>query len=96
MFVFLAILTQDMLVIREIDRKSTIGYCTFVGGNLVTWRSEKQDISIPSAEAEYRAMAHTTCEMMWLKNLLLEFGFSHLGPMSIFCDNQFAIYIAQN
>ena len=25
-----------------IDRRSTSGYCTFVGGNLVTWRSKKQ------------------------------------------------------
>ena len=40
-------------------------------------------------------MTHTTCEMIWLKNLL-EFGFRHLGPMPIFCDNQSAIYIAQN
>ena len=40
--------------------------------------------------------AHTTCAMMWLKNLLLEFDFSHLGPMLMFCDNQSAIYIAQN
>lgn len=23
------------------DRKSTFGYCTFMGGNLVTWRSKK-------------------------------------------------------
>ena len=23
------------------DRRSTSGYCTFVGGNLVTWRSKK-------------------------------------------------------
>jgi len=42
------------------DRKSTTGYCTFVGGNLVTW-SKKQDVSKFSAEAEYRTMAHTTC-----------------------------------
>jgi len=33
---------------------------------------------------------------MWLKNLLLEFDFHHLGPMPMFCDNQSAIYIAQN
>ncbi|XP_038904363.1 secreted RxLR effector protein 161-like [Benincasa hispida] len=25
-----------------VDRKSTSGYCTFVWGNLVTWRSKKQ------------------------------------------------------
>lgn len=23
-----------------VDRRSTLGYCTFLGGNLVTWRSE--------------------------------------------------------
>ena len=41
-------------------------------------------------------MEHTTCEMMWLKNLLLEFDFRHLGPMPMLCNNQYAIYIAQN
>jgi len=47
------------------DRKSTTGYCTFVRGNLMTWRSKKQDV-MPclSTEAEYRAMAHTACEMV--------------------------------
>jgi len=53
------------------DRKSTTRYCTFIGGYLVTWRSKKQDISRSSVEAEYRAMAHTACEMIWLKNLLI-------------------------
>jgi len=41
-------------------------------------------------------MAYATSEMMWLKNLLLEFGFRHFEPMPMFCDNRFAIYIAQN
>ena len=26
------------------DRRSTSGYFTFVGGNLVTWRSKKQNV----------------------------------------------------
>jgi len=34
------------------DRKSTTGYCTFVGGNLMTWRSKKKDVFRSSAEAE--------------------------------------------
>ncbi|EXC12992.1 hypothetical protein L484_016923 [Morus notabilis] len=41
------------------DRRSTSGYCTYVWGNLVTWRSKKQSVvARSSAEAEYRAMAH--------------------------------------
>jgi len=40
------------------DRRSTSGYFTFVGGNLVTWRSKKQSVvARSSAEAEFRGMA---------------------------------------
>ena len=28
------------------DRKSTSGYCTYIGGNLVTWRSKKADCCV--------------------------------------------------
>jgi hypothetical protein len=52
-------------------RRSTIGYCVHVGGNLVAWRSKKQDVvARSSVEAEYRAMALSLCEMMWVKSLL--------------------------
>jgi hypothetical protein len=41
-----------------VDRRLTFGYCTFVGGNLVTWRSKKQNVvARSSSEAEFRAMA---------------------------------------
>ncbi|XP_047320691.1 uncharacterized mitochondrial protein AtMg00810-like [Impatiens glandulifera] len=47
------------------DRKFTTGFCTFVRGNLVTWRSKKQNtVSRSSAEAEYRAMAATIEELI--------------------------------
>ena len=58
------------------DRKSTSGFCTFVGGNLVTWRSQKQRVvSLSSAEAEYRAMTQASSEMLWIRSLLHELGF---------------------
>uniref|UniRef100_A0A2N9HL42 Integrase catalytic domain-containing protein n=1 Tax=Fagus sylvatica TaxID=28930 RepID=A0A2N9HL42_FAGSY len=79
------------------DRKSTTGYCTFIGGNLVTWRSKKQSVvARSSAEAEYRAMAHTTCELTWLRTVLQEFGLLIQGPTPLYCDNQAAIHIASN
>lgn len=49
------------------DRRSIIRYCTYLGGNLVTWRSEKKNVvARSSAEAEFQAMAQGICEL-WLK-----------------------------
>jgi hypothetical protein len=63
----------------------------------VTWRCKKQAVvARSSAEAEYRSMAHTACEMMWVKALLEEFGFTYSAPMDMYCDNQAAIFIASN
>ena len=40
------------------DNRSTTGYCSFVGGNLVTWRSKEQPVVARfNVEAEFRAMA---------------------------------------
>ncbi|RVX13422.1 Retrovirus-related Pol polyprotein from transposon TNT 1-94 [Vitis vinifera] len=51
------------------DRKSTSGYFTFVGGNLVTWRSKKQKVvALSSAEVEFHGMAKGLCELLWLKD----------------------------
>ncbi|XP_021815544.1 uncharacterized protein LOC110758063 [Prunus avium] len=53
------------------DRRSTSSYFTFVGGNLATWRSKKQNVvSRSNAEAEYRRMAHGVCELLWIRRLL--------------------------
>ena len=80
-----------------VDRRSTSGYCTYVWGNLVTWRSKKQSVvSRSSAEAEFRAMAHGICEGMWLRRLLKELRIVVEEPMKVLCDNQSAISIAKN
>ena len=79
------------------DRRSTSGYCTFLGGNLVTWRSKKQNVvARSSAEAEFRAMALGICELLWLKIILQDLKIEWNGPMKLYCDNKSAINIAHN
>ena len=49
-----------------------------------------------STEVEYRALADTTSELLWLRWLLKDLGMSTSSATSLYCDNQSAIHIAHN
>ncbi|XP_059590521.1 retrovirus-related Pol polyprotein from transposon RE2 [Vitis vinifera] len=79
------------------DRRSTIGYCFLLGSSLISWRSKKQTfVAHSSTEAEYRALADTTSELLWLRWLLKDLGVSTSSATPLYCDNQSAIHIAHN
>ncbi|RVW90212.1 Retrovirus-related Pol polyprotein from transposon RE1 [Vitis vinifera] len=79
------------------DRRSTSSYCTFVFGNLVTWRSKKQNVvARSSAEVEFRFIAHGICEVLWIKRVLEELKITIHPPAMMYCDNKAAISISHN
>jgi hypothetical protein len=79
------------------DRKSTSGYCSFVGGNLISWRSKKQNVIAQSTiEAKYRAMTQGVSEELWLRKLLQKLGLLEDKPIMLYCDNKTTINIANN
>ena len=80
-----------------LTRRSLTAYFVFLGDSPISWQTKKQHtVSRSSAEAEYRSLASTTCELKWLKGLLASLGVPHSSPMRIYCDSQSALHLAHN
>ncbi|GKB76384.1 hypothetical protein Tco_0943279 [Tanacetum coccineum] len=78
-------------------RRSLTGYCIFLGHSLVSWKTKKQPTIVRSStEVEYRSMAATTCELLWLSFLLKDLGINIQFPITLFCDNKSAQMLADN
>ncbi|GJU78978.1 retrovirus-related pol polyprotein from transposon TNT 1-94 [Tanacetum coccineum] len=77
--------------------RSISGYAIFLGHSLISWKSKKQAVvSKSSTEAEYRALADSTCEISWLKSLLLDLQVTVSTPSLVMCDNVSTIALANN
>ncbi|KAK6122738.1 hypothetical protein DH2020_043518 [Rehmannia glutinosa] len=78
-------------------RKSLTGYCVFYGNCLISWKTKKQTtVSRSSAEAEYRALGTTVCELQWLYYIAQDLQLSLPTPIDLWCDNQAAMHIVAN
>lgn len=78
-------------------RRSLTRYCILLGHAPISWKTKKQStVARSSAEAEYRSMATTCCEVTWLQSILKDLNVCQAQPVKLFCDNQVAIHIVSN
>ncbi|GKC77351.1 ribonuclease H-like domain-containing protein [Tanacetum coccineum] len=78
-------------------QRSTLGYCVFLGNNLLLWSSKRQPmLSRSSAEAEYRGVASVVAETCWLRNLLRELHTPLSSATLVYCYNVSAVYLSSN
>ncbi|GJY97784.1 uncharacterized mitochondrial protein-like protein [Tanacetum coccineum] len=77
--------------------KSTTGFCIFLSDSFISWKSKKQGVlSKSSNEVEYRAMAVSNIEIVWLRWLLTDMGVCIRHSTPLHCDNRSVIQIAHN
>jgi hypothetical protein len=83
---------------RDLDtRRSTSGLLHKFGESTIHWSSKLQPcVSLSTTEAEYRVLIGASKDILYLRHLLEEIGFTPYGATPLYSDNQSCIRLAGN
>lgn len=77
--------------------RSTSGYVVKMGSGAISWSSRLQGIvALSTTEAEFIAATSAGQEILWLRNLFTEFGYTMDFPSTLYIDNRSALSVAKN
>ena len=77
--------------------RSTGGYLTTIGGGAIGWSSKLQSVvALSTTEAEYIAAVEAGKEIVWMRNILHEMGYTCTTPSPMLIDNQSAVSVTKN
>ncbi|XP_073136904.1 secreted RxLR effector protein 161-like [Henckelia pumila] len=87
----------DSDYVADLDKRMSIsGYVFAFGGNIVSWKSNLQNVvALSTTEAEYISLTEAVKEGLWISGFVTEMGFDQ-SSISIFCDSQSAIHLSKN
>lgn len=78
-------------------RRSIIAYVVYLGRNPTSWQSKKQaSVSRRSTEAKYKALAHCTVDVCWIKLVLKDLNKFVATPPVMHCDNISTLALSSN
>jgi len=79
------------------DYISTTGYLLYLGSTPISWSYRKQrSVARFSTKAEYKALADTVSELLWVLSLLIELSHTPKANAVIYCDNLGATHLSAN
>ena len=82
----------------EVDsRRSHTGYVLMLNEGAISWKSRSQDcVSLSTSEAEYVAACQCGQEVLYLREILRDFGYAQRAPTSVYEDNLACIAMSEN
>ena len=79
------------------DRRSITGYCIYLNGCLILWKSRgKKHVTQSSTEAEYVAVLEVCTDIMFIKMIMEFLQLEIERPVKVHCDNVGSIFMGNN